>query len=74
MNKKQFIIKTLVHDEIYTDRKEFLDFFYEAALKAKQRRTRSIVLLGQRRMGKTEIFKRVINRLFLNRIITIPML
>ncbi|KPA19149.1 ATPase domain protein, prokaryote domain protein [Candidatus Magnetomorum sp. HK-1] len=60
----QFAIKTLVPDEIYTDRKEFLNYFYEAALKAATRRTRSIVLLGQRRMGKTEIFKRVVNRLF----------
>ncbi|CAN2047845.1 ATPase domain protein, prokaryote domain protein [Candidatus Magnetomoraceae bacterium gMMP-1] len=64
MNKSQFAIKTLVPDEIYTDRKEFLDYFYEAALKAATRRSRSIVLLGQRRMGKTEIFKRVVNRLF----------
>ena len=64
MKKKQFAIKTLVPDDIYTDRKEFLDYFYEAALKAATRKTRSIVLLGQRRMGKTEIFKRVVNRLF----------
>jgi AAA+ ATPase superfamily predicted ATPase len=33
-------------------------------LKARTRRTMSTVLLGQRRMGKTEIFKRVVNRLF----------
>ena len=39
-------------------------YFYEAALKARTRRTMSTVLLGQRRMGKTEIFKRVVNRLF----------
>ncbi len=64
MNKKQFAIKTLVPDEIYTDRKEFLYFFYNEALKAATRRTVSMVLLGQRRMGKTEIFKRVVNRLF----------
>ncbi|ETR67863.1 MAG: hypothetical protein OMM_11133 [Candidatus Magnetoglobus multicellularis str. Araruama] len=64
MNKNQFAIKTLVADEIYTDRKEFLDLFYNEALKAATRRTVSMVLLGQRRMGKTEIFKRVVNRLF----------
>ncbi|KPA17918.1 ATPase domain protein, prokaryote domain protein, partial [Candidatus Magnetomorum sp. HK-1] len=64
MNKKQFVIKTLVPDEIYTDRKEFLDLFYDEALKAATRRSMSIVLLGQRRMGKTEIFKRVVNKLF----------
>jgi len=64
MNKKQFAIKTLVPDEIYTDRKEFLDLFCNEALKAATRRSVSMVLLGQRRMGKTEIFKRVVNRLF----------
>jgi hypothetical protein len=57
-------IETLVSDEVYTDRQEFLDYLYQAALKARTRRTGSTVLLGQRRMGKTEIFKRVINRLF----------
>jgi len=64
MNNNNFAIKTLVPDEIYTDRKEFLDLFYNEALKAATRRTVSMVLLGQRRMGKTEIFKRVVNRLF----------
>ncbi len=60
----QWAVKTLVSEEVYTDRQEFLDYFYQAALKASTRRTRSTVLLGQRRMGKTEIFKRVVNRLF----------
>jgi len=57
-------IKTLVPDEIYTDRQEFIDFFYKGAIDAIGRRTMSTVLLGQRRMGKTEIFKRVVNKLF----------
>ena len=64
MKKNQSAIKTIVPDEVYTDRKEFIEYFYEAALKAATRRSRSIVLMGQRRMGKTEIFKRVVNRLF----------
>jgi hypothetical protein len=58
------VIKPTVPEEIYTDRREFLDYLYQAALKARTRRTSSTVLLGQRRMGKTEIFKRVVNRLF----------
>ncbi len=57
-------IETLVPEDVYTDRQEFLDYFYQYALKARTRRAGSTVLLGQRRMGKTEIFKRVINRLF----------
>ena len=51
-------------EEVYTDRQEHIDYFYEHALKAITRRSWSVVLLGQRRMGKTEIFKRAVNRLF----------
>ncbi|ETR64871.1 MAG: hypothetical protein OMM_15220, partial [Candidatus Magnetoglobus multicellularis str. Araruama] len=57
-------IKTIVPQEVYTDREEFLSYYYNAAMDAKTRRTMSSVLLGMRRMGKTEIFKRVVNRLF----------
>ncbi|KPA17491.1 ATPase domain protein, prokaryote domain protein [Candidatus Magnetomorum sp. HK-1] len=57
-------IKTIVPDEIYTDRQDFIDLFYKLAINASGRRTMSSVLLGQRRMGKTEIFKRVVNKLF----------
>jgi hypothetical protein len=57
-------IKTLVPDEIFTDRKDFLDYFLNASYRAAGRRSMSTVLLGQRRMGKTEIFKRVVNKLF----------
>lgn len=59
-----WVVKPLVPEEVYTNRREFLDYFYHAALEAAHRRTMSTVLLGQRRMGKTEIFKRVVNRLF----------
>ncbi|MEM7538218.1 MAG: hypothetical protein AAF639_38985, partial [Chloroflexota bacterium] len=59
-----WIIRPDVPDEIYTDRTEFLDYFYQSALRAADRRSISTVLLGQRRMGKTEIFRRVANRLF----------
>ncbi|TGO02247.1 hypothetical protein PN36_28060, partial [Candidatus Thiomargarita nelsonii] len=64
MSSPNWVIKPLVAEEIYTDRQEYLDYLYHTALKAKTRRTSSTVLLGQRRMGKTEIFKRVVNRLF----------
>ncbi|KPA14516.1 hypothetical protein MHK_005277, partial [Candidatus Magnetomorum sp. HK-1] len=64
MSSNQNIIEPLVPEEVYTDRQEHIDYFYKAALKAITRRTMSTVLLGQRRMGKTEIFKRVVNALF----------
>jgi hypothetical protein len=60
-----WVVKQLVPEEVYTDREEFIDYFYDRALRAATRRTMSTVLLGQRRMGKTEIFKRVVNRLFI---------
>ncbi len=63
-NSDKWVVKTAVSEEVYTDREEFLEYFYNAALDAAGRRTMSTVLLGQRRMGKTEIFKRVVNRLF----------
>jgi hypothetical protein len=61
---KNAAIQTLVPDEIYTNRTDFLSYFLQASYKAATRRSMSTVLLGQRRMGKTEIFKRVVNRLF----------
>jgi len=62
--KRRWIVRPIVPEEVYTDREEFLEYFHNAALGAAGRRTMSTVLLGQRRMGKTEIFKRVVNRLF----------
>jgi len=62
--QSQWVIKPDVPDEIYTDRQEFIEGFVKDAYEAIRRRTMSMVLLGQRRMGKTEIFKRVVNRLF----------
>ncbi|WP_446008011.1 hypothetical protein [Candidatus Electrothrix sp.] len=59
-----YIIRPGVPEEVFTDRQDYLDFFHNAALKAITRRTMSTVLLGQRRMGKTEIFLRTVNRLF----------
>ncbi len=60
----RWVLRPGVPDEVYTDRQEFLAYFHHAALEAKRRRTMSTVLLGQRRMGKTEIFLRVVNQLF----------
>ena len=61
---RSWVIRPLTPEEVYTDRERPLAFFYKISLQAIGRRTRSTVLLGQRRMGKTEIFKRVVNRLF----------
>ena len=62
--RPNWAVRPLVPEPVYTDRREYLDYLYETSLNAIRRRTMSTVLLGQRRMGKTEIFKRVVNRLF----------
>ena len=62
--RPDWAVRPLVPEAVYTDRQEYLDYLYDASLNAIRRRTMSTVLLGQRRMGKTEIFKRVVNRLF----------
>ena len=61
---QEYAIKTIVPNEVYTDREEFLTSYYDSAILAKTRRSMSSLLLGMRRMGITEIFKRVVNRLF----------
>ncbi|ETR72588.1 MAG: hypothetical protein OMM_07431, partial [Candidatus Magnetoglobus multicellularis str. Araruama] len=63
-SSQKYAIKTIVPRKVYTDREEFLNFYFDASIRAKTRRTMSTLLLGMRRMGKTEIFKRVVNRLF----------
>jgi hypothetical protein len=60
----RWVVRPLTPEPLYTDRQEHLDYLYQTALKAITRRAWSTVLLGQRRLGKTEIFKRVVNRLF----------
>ncbi|MFP4307337.1 MAG: hypothetical protein ACLFQQ_08980 [Desulfococcaceae bacterium] len=57
-------IRPITPEPVYTDRDEPLEYLHHAALEAIRRRSMSTVLLGRRRMGKTEIFKRVVNRLF----------
>ena len=73
-SKPEYAIKTIVPQEVYTNREEFLTSYYDAAILAKTRRSMSSLLLGMRRMGKTEIFKRVVTDYFLNKTIRIPML
>ncbi len=64
MKSDKWVVKTIVPEEVYTDREEFLEYFYNTALNAARRGSTSTVLLGKSRIGKTEIFKRVVNRLF----------
>ncbi len=62
--KHRWVVKPLTPEAVYTDRTGVLEYLHHAALEAAHHRTMSTVLPGKRRMGKTEIFKRVVNRLF----------
>jgi hypothetical protein len=69
--KMKQAIQILIPDESDTDRQEFIDDLNNAAMDAAQRRIISMVLLGQGRMGKTEICMRVISQLLLTIILFI---
>ncbi len=64
MSNNKFAMRPMVPEAVFTDRREHIDYFHRSAMRAIERRSMATVLLGQRRMGKSEIFKRVVNRLF----------
>jgi len=47
LESSKWVVTPLVPEEVYTDRHELLDYFYDAALETAHRRTMSTVLLGQ---------------------------
>lgn len=57
----------VIADEIVTDREEILTLLKERAPGTRLRRTMSIVLLGHRRVGKTEALKRLSIRLLMTK-------
>jgi hypothetical protein len=67
---KPFAIKPVTPEQLFTNRERMIDHFYDSALNAIHGRTISTVLLGHRRMGKSEVFKRVVNRLFFEQDLT----
>lgn len=54
MSYPPYIIRPGVPEEVFTDRQEFLDLFYDAALKAIRRRTMSTALLGLRQLPELD--------------------
>lgn len=61
--KKEPVFFT-IPDEEFADRKDEMDNIYQLALETANNTTNSIYLYGKRKIGKTEILKRVYNRLF----------
>jgi hypothetical protein len=64
MMKEKELIFAVISDEIFTDREELLAYLKKIALGAKMQRYISHVLIGHRRVGKTEVLKRLYNQLF----------
>jgi len=63
MEKRRSVFDVL-SDEIFTDREELLSVLKKIALGTKAQRYISPVLIGHRRVGKTEVLKRLYNDLF----------
>ncbi|MBI1923916.1 AAA family ATPase [Candidatus Poribacteria bacterium] len=54
----------VISDEIFTDREDLLALLKLRAMNTRFQRTMSFALLGHRRVGKTEVLKRLYNDLF----------
>jgi hypothetical protein len=54
----------VISDEIFTDREDLLSVLKQLALETKNQINISHVLIGHRRVGKTEVLKRLYNQLF----------
>jgi len=61
---KRRLVFDVLSDEIFTDREELISVLKKIALDAKVQRYISPVLIGHRRVGKTEVLKRLYNELF----------
>jgi hypothetical protein len=48
-HQPKYAIRPIVPEAVYTNRNEHLNYLYQAALNAIERRSMSVVLLGQRR-------------------------
>ncbi|MDI6793272.1 MAG: ATP-binding protein [bacterium] len=64
MSKTRWLFRPNCPDELFTDREDWLKFLYQQAVEAKKLRTTSTALIGLRRLGKTELFRRVHTKLF----------
>lgn len=62
--KEKETIFAVISGGIFTDREELLAYLKQIALGAKVQKYISHVLIGHRRVGKTEVLKRLYNQLF----------
>ncbi len=70
--KRRYIFPPSCPDELFTDRDAEMELLYRLAMDAARRRTYGTALIGLRRLGKTELFKRVHARLFFEQETVVP--
>ena len=58
--RTQYVFAPSCPEELFTDREEELERLYRMGVNAALRRTYGTALIGLRRLGKTELFKRVV--------------
>ncbi|MDI6793457.1 MAG: ATP-binding protein, partial [bacterium] len=69
---KRYIFTPACPDELFTDREEEMELLWQMGIDTEKRWTRSAVLIGLRRLGKTELFKRVHSKLFFEQDKVVP--
>lgn len=69
---KKWILETL-SDDLFTDRADWLAYLFRLGTDlANNKPVRSRAIVGLRRLGKTELFKRVYNQLFFEQEVVVP--
>ena len=62
--RRRYIFTPACPEELFTDREDELAMLWRLGANAALRRTTSTALIGLRRLGKTELFKRIHGKLF----------
>lgn len=72
MVNKNWVIKPTCPDEIFTNREDVLDFLWGKVIDTSRLRTISTAFIGLRRFGKSELFRRIFNKAYLEQDRVVP--
>nr|MBC8254873.1 hypothetical protein [Ardenticatenia bacterium] len=70
--RRRYIFTPACPEELFTDREDELATLWRLGANAALRRTTSTALIGLRRLGKTELFKRIHGKLFFEQDEVVP--